>query len=876
MSDDHCRSDAPETCLDDTRRPCVRLSTTLGGIDYVEVRPDGVSLCVHFFGAVPEHLGIDNVAIEGGARIRDIAVLDARFHDHDDGDLCLLLTLDQTGDFSRYCVCLIEAEPVSVKCSGDRVPAQTRRIPKGIDPRYACAMFSFRQDCPATLDCAPEPCPPAPRPPLPAIDYLARDYETFRRVLLDRLAQTMPDWRERHVPDLGITLVELFAYVADQLSYQLDAVATEAYLRTARKRISVKRHARLVDYWMHEGCNARAWITLHTDDDFTLDTRDVQFAVLAGESRRGGGVLDRLDLERDPDTRVFEPVTLGKTGRFEVVAAHSELQFYDWGRSDCCLESGSTRATLLDHAPDPSPDATQDGKARETARRLKLKAGAFLILEETRACSTGREVDADPSHRHVVRLTGAWPAVDPLTGSAVWEIEWAREDALPFTLHLTARTSVPDCARLPAAVGRGNVLLVDHGAYHDDQPVQPVGSTGDSCCMCDGASYAQRPGTAHLTIGLTRHPLTYAEPVPRSTLASARALMSRDPRQAVPALCLIAEAVAPATASDGTTRLDPKLPVSEQWHAVRDLLASGPRDRHFVVEIDDDSEAHVRFGDDVNGATPKVGWTFMPRYRVGSGPAGLVGRDAIVWIASRTGKTPFPRGLRSRNPLPSTGGIAPESIGDVKLHAPFAFGRVLERAVSAADYSQLASLDPRVQGAFAELAWCGSWYEASASLDALALFEPGEVNRDATSRLERARRIGHDLRLLPPRRIPLDLAITICVEPHHLRGDVERAARRLLGSGVLPDGAPAMFHPDELSFGKDVSASRIVAAVQALPGVAHVELTRFARLFAAKAEAEATRDANIIAIDADEVPQLDASPNFPERGRIAVEMKGGR
>ena len=35
----------------------------------------------------------------------------------------------------------------------------------------------------------------------------------------------------------GITLVELFAYVADHLSYQLDSVATEAFLRTARRRI---------------------------------------------------------------------------------------------------------------------------------------------------------------------------------------------------------------------------------------------------------------------------------------------------------------------------------------------------------------------------------------------------------------------------------------------------------------------------------------------------------------------------------------------------------------------------------------------------------------------------------------------------------------
>src|SRR5258706_9448630 len=78
--------------------------------------------------------------------------------------------------------------------------------------------------------------------------------------MLDRLATIAPDWRERNPADLGIALVELLAYVGDYLSYQQDAVATEAYLGTARRRVSVRRHARMVDYAMHDGSNARAWV----------------------------------------------------------------------------------------------------------------------------------------------------------------------------------------------------------------------------------------------------------------------------------------------------------------------------------------------------------------------------------------------------------------------------------------------------------------------------------------------------------------------------------------------------------------------------------------------------------------------------------------
>ena len=37
-------------------------------------------------------------------------------------------------------------------------------------------------------------------------------------------------------------------------------MANEAYLETARRRVSVRRHARLVDYRMHDGASARAWV----------------------------------------------------------------------------------------------------------------------------------------------------------------------------------------------------------------------------------------------------------------------------------------------------------------------------------------------------------------------------------------------------------------------------------------------------------------------------------------------------------------------------------------------------------------------------------------------------------------------------------------
>ncbi len=658
-----CSSDTAEICGVDDRRPRVRASTTLAGIDYVEVLSDGVTLCVHFFGAMPKNLTASHLAIEGGERIRNIQVVSTQLHEHEDGDLCLQIRVDRTGDFSPYCVCLVEPDDsaVPVKCSNETAPTARTAVPEGIDPRYACGTFSFRIDCASTLDCAPDPCPPAPRPPLPAIDYLARDYDSFRNLMLDRLAQTMPEWKERHAPDLGITLVELFSYVADQLSYQLDSVATEAFLRTSRRRISVRRHARLVDYWMHEGLNARAWVTVSTEADLTLRFAELAFAAIPGDNGgRSGGAINWSELQSAAGATIFEPIPLGTSDSIDFLAAHSEIQFYTWQRKECCLPAGSTRATL----DDGSPYAKQDDPLR-----LRLKAGDILILEETRGATTGSGADADPTHRHVVRLTAATAGVDPLTGTRIWEIEWDREDALPFDLRLSVRTPAPACEVTPSAVVHGNVLLVDHGVTVDVTGTWVVGvQSSDPCCLCDGANTERQTLPQPLTIELSQQPLTQADPLPKAP-SSAAAFMQRDVREALPAVWLDA---APA-ADDGTPAAPPAWPGDYAWTAARDLLAAGSADRSFAVEIDDDGIAHLRFGDGLYGMAPGAGLRFRARERIGNGPAGNVGHDSIMWISRKNGALSG-MNLRVRSPFAATGGTAPESIEEVKLYAPYAYG----------------------------------------------------------------------------------------------------------------------------------------------------------------------------------------------------------
>jgi hypothetical protein len=805
------------------------------GIDYLEVGADQMSLCVHFFGHVPEGITPANVRIEGGARIRDVRAVGVRIDRARDAELddCLDITLDKAGDFSTYRLCLVTA-PADGACAPEAEPLA------GLDPRYACLEFGFKVDCPSDLDCqADTACPPEILP-TPNIDYLAKDYASFRQLILDRLSLIMPDWRERHVPDLGIALVELLAYAGDHLSYYQDAVATEAYLDTARRRISVRRHARLVGYRMHEGCNARAFVTVWTDTDLpAFPAREFYFVTgFAGIKAASGRVVTGPDLAAVPPQsyEVYEPLA-DPDSAFTFRAAHSEIAFYTWGDSECCLPKGATRATLLDAAP----------------RALALQEGDILIFEEVIGPGTGDKNDADPAHRHAVRLTKVTPGEDRLLGKLVVEIEWSAADALPFSLCLSTRLPSPDCRWIDGiSVARGNVVLVDHGRSTSETlgPVETEEEFGD--CTCEGAIPERTLVPGKFTPALSQAPLTFGEPVSPGTPAS-RAIV-QDPRAALPKISLR------EYAGDD--------PTGATWLPRYDLIASGAGDRNFAAELDDDGVAHLRFGMGGHGRAPAPGARFAASYRIGNSTAGNAGADAVAYLVLRdatlSGVTVMPR-----NPLPAIGGGTPETAATVKLLAPAAFRTQRARAITAADYAELAGRHDGVQRAAAELRWMGSWYEAGVAIDPAGTeTTDADLLEDIDRHLWRYRRMGQDVAVAQARYVPLDIALQVGVLPHYARGAVKAELLKLFGSG-----RSGFFHPDKLTFGGGIYLSRLVALAKSVEGLENVTVTRLQRLGGPDSGALAS---GVLTLGAFEVARCDSDANFPENGRIDFVLRGGR
>src|SRR5262249_13561705 len=144
---------------------------------------------------VGSELTRDNVEILGGVRIQKIRVENVAIA----GDK-LTVKVDTAGDFSLYTLRLIKSPDDS-------------STPGGFDPQLAEIQFSFKAGCPSEFDCRQtRQCPPEQRVE-PDINYLAKDYASFRQLMLDRLSVLVPDWKERHAADVLMTLAEALAYV---------------------------------------------------------------------------------------------------------------------------------------------------------------------------------------------------------------------------------------------------------------------------------------------------------------------------------------------------------------------------------------------------------------------------------------------------------------------------------------------------------------------------------------------------------------------------------------------------------------------------------------------------------------------------------------
>jgi len=850
-------------CRNENRRDIIRKAKGAGGkplvrgIDYLEVRDGGKTLYVMFVHQLiqaegkPLPLRVDNLLIEGGVRITNIEVLNISVtarpnpdlpegpgNEADDDNLKrLIVRVGSVGDLSTYTLRLITSN-------------SNYDPPVGFDTQLSAVEFLFRPEC-NQFDCRPPTGCNIETPPSPAISYLAKDYAGFRQLLLDRLSVVMPDWKERNEADIGIALVEAMAYSADHLSYFQDSVATEAYLGTARRRVSVRRHARLLNYRMHDGCNARTWVWFDVGAETVLDAGTV---LLTGMDNPPEDCM--IDEDTLRDVLQQNPVVFQTMERLHAYPLHGEMWFYTWGDDECCLPKGSTKATLSGSFPE-------------------LEEGDVLVLKEQYGADSTADVATPASldHRHAVRLKSVRVRQDPVGQYSedtktyspldVTEIEWHADDALPFSLCL----SNAQCSNL--AVALGNIVLADHGRWeHFDRPRDAKGSfvleTLDD--PSEAVTIIEESDGSERRVGwyrprLERTGITQAseyepddeEEVERTPASKA---LLQEPREALPCVTLY---------GDGCS-----------WKPRWDLLDSNRFEPHFVVEIESDGRAQLRFGEDgVFGREPAS--ELRAEYRLGNGLEGNIGAEALQLVVAE--------GVSVKavtNPLPARGGTPPESMETVRLDAPYAFRRQ-ERAVTPEDYAEVTQRHESVQRAAATRRWTGSWYTMFVTVDPIGGRDiDEEYEQELRRNLDIYRLAGQDVEVDGPQYVPLDIAFVVCVELDYLAADVKKTLLEAFSNGLKPNGERGFFHPDNFTFGQPVYLSKLVAAAMAVPGVRWVNFDPDSALGADRVRFHRWReepagelDAGVIEIGRLEIARLDNDPSQPENGMLELYMEGG-
>ena len=434
----------------------------------------------------------------------------------------------------------------------------------------------------------------------------------------------------------------MLAYTGDQLSYFQDAVANEAYLETLRHRVSARRHARLVDYRMHDGRNAWTWVHLNMRMGTRRWMRALRFCrgcslPLRGGTDTPGPVIDAsltpITAEALESDSALEGVVVFESSHpAQLRQANNEIRIHTWGNEECCLDPSSHEVHLYTVLPGTG-----------TASLPVLQKGDYLLLEEVKGPLTGLAADAeyrrtgrwcgsirmqtttDPVYSanlvndELQRRTGADPALPLL------RVHWRQEDSVTFPVCLSARVPGREWIR-NITVARGNLVLADHGL-----------TTSETVVLAEPV-----PGDVPFRLRLSRGPLTLqAEPAQvnydptTGRLSTERTDLSGDVRSAQPAVALL------VTFPTGV----------ELWEPVPDLLDSTPFGVEFVAEVEDDGRALLRFGDGEYGREPAGATAFQAVYRIGNGAAGNVGAEAIAHVAPAG---PLNSVQFVRNPLAAT------------------------------------------------------------------------------------------------------------------------------------------------------------------------------------------------------------------------------
>ncbi|MBK7823657.1 putative baseplate assembly protein [Nannocystis sp.] len=685
--------------------------------------------------------------------------------------------------------------------------------------------------------------------PRPILDN--RSYPQIRDELIGRIKVYAPEWTDHNPSDPGIALLELFAFLGENLLYRFNQIPETARLEFLQ----------LLQIPLRPAQPARAIVVVTTDtlaaplvpDDSELRAGAVAFTV-ATEVRA-------LPLEARAVAKAKSDPP-GPQDDAEVVEFYRRtldaMPALAPGTTPACYQN----AVVSDGSGPPVDFATAvdstlwlaclaAGKATPDAVRTALVSHSEAPLVANIGFIPDPEVPI-----------GA--AVDPCPGTATSSggpaVEWQIASKLDADRQPTYRSLrvLADTTRGLTQAGVVRLALpkdLDQlGTFALDDP--DLAGTGQFPPALDDETAARvvlwlrafRPDGTELGkvafIGLNAAEVVQQRPARAEYLGTG----TGQPRQraALVHKPVLSGSLTLEVEEDGGWR---------PWQEVDGFHHSVEGDRHYTL----DAEAgEVRFGDGIHGLTPQIGQRIRARvYRYGGGIDGNVAAGAL----SRLVGVP---GVKVRNPFPASGGAAGESIAEALERIPGELRR-RDRAVTAGDFAELARMTP---GADIGRAEClPRFYPKTRRSET-----PGVVSvvvwpredrkhpnaptpdratlRAVCAHLDRRRLVTTELYVIPPTYRRIAVAVGLQVQPGHgietVRRWVELALRQYLAP-LPPYGPGGQGWP----LGRRVHGPELEAAALQVEGVEYLESLAVAGWDDTKGWSPGT-----VKLALDEVPEL--------------------
>lgn len=272
---------------------------------------------------------------------------------------------------------------------------------------------------------------------------------------------------------------------------------------------------------------------------------------------------------------------------------------------------------------------------------------------------------------------------------------------------------------------------------------------------------------------------------------------------------------------------------SAKWKECSSFLAQEEIREKYIIRIDNESRAHVIFGDGEKGARLPSGLeNIVAEYRCGLGKSGMLAADKLTLLKTK------PHGIREvTNPLPTTGGQEPEDMEQAR-RSTLLHSLSLDSIVSLKDYENYALNYPGIGKAKARMLQRGQQKlvhltvataiaeDADAAKAAVEVKELATHALDSTSKLykdlvEAIRKAGDSVQAFAVNSYDprfFNLSANVQIESAYKEEAVIQNIREKLESA---------FSFSNRDFSQLAASSEVIGIIQSVDGVTAIELEKF-------------------------------------------------